>query len=65
MDIIDKLDNILEAKKKKKQQKISNPDHDAMKQKKVTRVPSAPPTQFHTDKSKYSRRKKHKKGFLD
>lgn len=65
MDIIDKIDSLIEAKKKKKQQRISNPDHSAMKQKKVTRVPSAPPTQFHKDKSKYSRKNKHKKGFLD
>jgi hypothetical protein len=65
MDIIDKLDNIIEAKKKKKQQKVSNPDHAAMKQKKATRVPSAPPTQFHKDKSKYKRNPKHKKSFLD
>jgi hypothetical protein len=65
MDIIDKIDGLIEAKKKKKQQKISNSDHSAMKQKKVSRIPIAPPTEFHRDKSKYKRNPKHKKSFLD
>jgi hypothetical protein len=53
MDLIEKY---LGEKKKR----IKNPDHAAMKQKKVSRIPTAPPTEFHKDKSKYSRRKKHK-----
>lgn len=64
MDIIDKLDNIIEAKKKKKWSKIKT-DDPAIQQKKVSRIPNAPPTQFHKDKSKYKRNPKHKKSFLD
>lgn len=56
MDLIEKY---LGEKKKR----IKNPDHAAMKQKKVSRIPIAPPTEFHKDKSKYSRKKKYKKTY--
>ena len=29
------------------------------------RIPTPPPTEWHKDKSKYTRRKKHKKGDTD
>jgi hypothetical protein len=45
-----------EAKKKQKEGK-----RDALDQKKALRIPTAKGNQFFKDKSKYSRKKKHKK----
>jgi len=56
MDLIEKY---LGEKKKR----IKNPDHAAMKQKKVSRIPTAKPTEFHKDKSKYSRKEKYKRDY--
>lgn len=36
-------------------------DKDQSEKKKVFRTPTAPATKWHKDKSKYSRKKKHKK----
>jgi hypothetical protein len=53
-------DYIEEGKKKKIKIKI---DSDAMDQKKGIRIPTTGSGQSFKDKSKYSRRKKHKKGY--
>ena len=36
-------------------------DKEKSEKKKVFHTPTAPPTKWHKDKSKYSRKKKHKK----
>ena len=38
-------------------------DKDKSEKKKVFRTPTARPTEWHKDKSKYSRKKKHKKDY--
>jgi len=54
MNLIDKY--LPEAKKKKR---------DTLDQKKALRIPTAKGSQFFKDKSKYSRKKKHKKNEED
>jgi hypothetical protein len=53
--LIDKY--LPEGKKKKKKIEINR---DTMDQKKALRIPTAKGSQFFKDKSKYSRKKKHK-----
>ena len=40
-------------------------DKKKSEEKKVFHTPTAPATKWHKDKSKYSRRKKHKKDYID
>ena len=59
MHLIDKY--LQEGKKKKK--KIVDLERDTMDRKKAMRIPTAKGSQFFKDKSKYSRKKKHKKDY--
>ena len=61
MDIIEKIDDIVEAKKKKTTIKISS---DALAQKKGIRIPTPPTGGAMKDKSKYNRKDKHKLNWL-
>jgi CRISPR/Cas system CSM-associated protein Csm4 (group 5 of RAMP superfamily) len=60
MDITEKIDDIIEGKKKKFKIKI---DSDVMDQKKGIRIPTPPTGGAMKDKKKYTRKKKHKKGY--
>jgi hypothetical protein len=57
IDITDKIDDIIEGKKKRFSIKI---DNDILSQKKSVRIPTAKGNQYFKDKTKYTRKKKHK-----
>ena len=60
MDIVEKLDDLIEGKKKFKI-KI---DNDILTQKKAMRIPTPPTGGEMKDKKKYNRKKKHKQDWL-